>query len=457
MKVKYISILFVFVALTWNSCGLLDETSPNDIDASGAIQNADQAENALVGLYSSLQNANYYGGNYLLIADALGGNSTTGGFDNPLLDEIGAKTVTSSNGLVEELWLTLYRTIANCNYLLEALPAVGDIDADRSGQIEGQARAIRALAHFDLLRYFGYHWDTGSEYGIPVVQTIQSVEDIVPRSTVSASYQFITTELEAALGLVDPDDKRQQFINSASIHALLARVYLYQKNYTDAVSHATAVIDDPTFSLLEKDAFSSLYSSRRTTESIFELAFDNQNRSEYNSLTYSRPDALRTELFFLASPSLAAFFENRPDDVRATLQDYDPANHDESITSDGSGRTEKYRGEDTKDNPAYILRLAEMYLIRAEARGKAGGMEDLNTLRLLRGLTEITPVTDDDFLNAVLDERRAELNFEGHIYFDLARTGRITEVADSEFRAALPIPLREITATAEALRQNPGY
>lgn len=143
--------------------------------------------------------------------------------------------------------------------------------------------------------------------------------------------------------------------------------------------------------------------------------------------------------------------------MRATLQDFDPANHDESITSDGSGRTEKYRGEDTKDNPAYILRLAEMYLIRAEARGKAGGMEDLNTLRLLRGLTEITPVTDDDFLNAVLDERRAELNFEGHIYFDLARTGRITEVADSEFRAALPIPLREITATAEALRQNPGY
>lgn len=457
MKIKYLFIIFSTVALILSSCGLLDETSPNDINAAEAIRNADQAENALLGLYSSLQNPNYYGGNYLLIADALGDNCTTGGFDNPLLDEIGAKAVTSSNGLVEDLWLTLYRTIANCNYLLQALPAVNGLDPGRSDQIEGQTRAIRAMAHFDLLRYFGYHWDTGSKYGIPVVETVQMVADIVPRASVAATYQFITGELEAALNLVDPDDRSVQFINTASIHALLARVYLYAKNSASAAAHASAVIDDNTFSLLDKDEFPSVYSSRRTAESIFELAFDNQNRSEYNSLTYSRSDALRTELFFLASPSLAAFFENRPGDVRATLQDYDPANHDESITSDGSGRTEKYRGEDTKDNPAYILRLAEMFLIRAEARGKAGGLDDLNALRLIRGLEEISPATDEEFLNAVLDERRAELNFEGHIFFDLARTGKTADVLGDEFRAALPIPLREITATAGAIEQNPGY
>jgi hypothetical protein len=457
MKINILSIILLVFTVAFSACNLLDETSPNDIDAASAFKTAGDAENALLGLYSSLQNPNYYGGMYPLIADALGDNCTTGGFDNPLLNEIGAKTVTPSNTIVEDLWLSIYKTIANCNRLLEGLSRINDLDSDRRSQIEGQARAVRALAHFDLLRYFGYHWDAGSAYGIPVVKTVQGIGDIVPRSDVSASYNFITSELEVALNLVDSEDRSVQYINPASIHALLARVYLYKKDIAKAAENATAVIEDGTFTLLDRDNFSSVYSSRRTSESIFELAFDNQNRSDYNSLTYSRPDALRTELFFLASPSLAAFFAERQNDIRAAMQDYDPANQDESITSDGSGRTQKYRGETTKDNPAYILRLAEMYLIRAEAWGSADGLADLNFLRTIRGLAEISPADEAGYSQALFDERRAELNFEGHIYFDLARTGRTAEVLGDDFRGVLPIPLREITATNGIIEQNPGY
>lgn len=457
MKFKSLSIITLLCLLALSSCNLLDETSPNDIDAANAFKTASDAESALLGLYSTMQNPNYYGGMYPLVADALGDNCTTGGFDNPLLDEIGTKSVTSSNAIVQDLWLSIYRTIANCNYLLEALPNIEDLDSDRSSQIEGEARAIRALAHFDLLRYFGYHWDKNSVFGIPIVAKVQTIDEVVARSPVSACYTFIISELEAALELVDSEDRSVQYINAASIHGLLARVYLYEKNNAKAAENAAFVIEDPTYGFFGKDQFGKLYSDRRTTESIFELAFDNQNRSDYNSLTYSRPDALRTELFFLASPSLATFFAERPGDARTAYLDYAVENNDESITSDGSGRSQKYRGEESKDNPAYIFRLAEAYLIHAEASGLANGLSTLNTVRNIRGMDDVNPSNDDEFLSAILDERRAELNFEGHIYFDLARTGRAAEILGDDFRAVLPIPLREITATNGAVVQNPGY
>ena len=145
-------------------------------------------------------------------------------------------------------------------------------------------------------------------------------------------------------------------------------------------------------------------------------------------------------------------------DARASLIDF--VNNDESIIPDG--RTLKYRGEETRDNPAFIIRLAEVYLIRAEALGLAGGgLEDLNLIRINRG---ISPFAESDFadeaafLNSILDERKAELNFEGTRMFDLARTGKVTETLGIEtYQAIFPVPLREIIATDGVIVQNPGY
>ena len=139
--------------------------------------------------------------------------------------------------------------------------------------------------------------------------------------------------------------------------------------------------------------------------------------------------------------------------------DFDAADNDATILPDG--RTQKYRGETTKDNPAYIVRLAEMYLIYAEANGKTTGLSTLNTLRTARGLKALKTAdvsTDAAFVTAVLDERRAELNFEGHRLFDLARTQRFKSVIGADnFRSILPIPGREIAASGGKLSQNPGY
>jgi len=210
--------------------------------------------------------------------------------------------------------------------------------------------------------------------------------------------------------------------------------------------------------LLYADKFETIYSSRLTSESIFELSFDAQNQSAFNGSTYVRPDALRTEIFFLANQGTKDFFDARTDDKRSELLDF--IDNDVSILPDG--RTQKYRGEVTKDNPAYILRIAELYLIAAEAKKLAGGgLEYLNTLRESRGMAALDAgdvPNEESFLQAVLDERLAELNFEGHRYFDLARYQKIEDVLGVDnTNAVFPIPQREITATKDALAQNPGF
>jgi starch-binding outer membrane protein, SusD/RagB family len=450
--------LILFLAVNFTACNLLDETSPNDVATTDAIKDGASAEAALSGIYSSLQQKGYYGGQYPLIAEALTDNATTGGYQVISLDELGNKAVTPANVLTEELWLSIYRVVANCNGLLTALPSISDLTASRKKDIEGQARAIRALAHFDLLRYFGEHWNAASTFGVPIVTTVQTIDDRPARATVGAVYKVVTDELTAALGLIDATNATPQYVNVNTVNALLARVYLYQKQLTKADEFATKVIKSSNYSLLDAADYSSIFTSRRTSESIFELTFSVQNKSAFNTLTYNRDGAARPEVNFMASASLNDFFiKTRGSDIRARMLNFDSTANDVTIQPDG--RSEKYRGEDTRDNPAYIIRLAEMYLIRAEAKGKTAGLADLNTLREKRGIYVILPamvLTDDAFRTAILEERRAEFNFEGHRYFDLARLRRMkTDIGVADFRSILPIPGREIKTAG--LAQNPSY
>lgn len=450
----------LLLALCWVGCSkFLEESSPNDVDAATAIRDAASAEAALLGCYSALQHRHYYGGQYPLMSEPLCNNAATGGYSYLSLDQLGEKSVTPANILVEQTWIALYRVVANCNRLLDALPNVSDLDAERRKALEGQARAMRALVHLDVLRYFGEHWASNSAFGIPVITTVQTIDDKPRRSTVADTYKAIFDDLNQAAALLLPDETAPQYINLHTVYGLLARTYLFQGNRAKAAEYASKVIENPAFVLLDAADYTQVYTSRRTTECIFELAFDAQNRSDFNNLTYGRDDAIRPELSFMASKSLDDFFKARSGDVRANTTNFDPADNDATIIPDG--RSQKYRGEADKDNPAYILRLAEMHLIRAEALGLADGLDDLNLLRTKRGLSPLTQAelpSNDAFLRAILDERRAEFNFEGLYFTDLARTQKAADVLGVEpFRAILPIPNREIAASGGNLTQNPGY
>jgi hypothetical protein len=99
-----------------------------------------------------------------------------------------------------------------------------------------------------------------------------------------------------------------------------------------------------------------------------------------------------------------------------------------------------------------------MYLIAAEAAGATDGLSYINTLREKRGMAQIASVPSAaDFKQLILDERRAELNWEGHRYYDLARMGEVENVLGMDVKPVFPIPIREITASVGSIIQNKGF
>jgi starch-binding outer membrane protein, SusD/RagB family len=454
------SFYLFLIILLFTSCKGLDIVPEGDISLEQHFAKPQDAENALLGIYVTLQDKNYYGGFYVLAADALGGEAKTGGYNNPALDELGAMSVSPENVITDQMWSSIYKTITSTNYLIEGIYKIKEFAfLPRRNVIEGQARAIRAMAHFDCLRYFGEHWDTLSTNGIPIINKIKPFDEITPRQTVSACYDFIISELETAAKMMNPNEKKTQYMTYWAAKALLARVNLYKKNYEKAEYYATQVIEGKQFQLLSKENYPSVFKTRQTSESIFELAFSKDYTSSLNALTFASEKAIRPDIGFMAAESLKLFWLGRESDVRATLLTFDPQKNDETILPDG--RALKYRGEVNQDNSAYIIRLSEMYLIRAEATTPKKGIEDLNYLRAIRGLSKISTVfgiSNVDFDETLVAERRAELYFEGHRFFDLARWGQINMVLSvPEFRGCLPIPQKEINVSKNIIFQNKGY
>src|SRR5258708_10185030 len=457
---KRLFILASLLSLIFlSSCNKLNQVSPNDVPQTVLFKDTNSVKETLVGLYSTLEPETYYGAYYPMFADLNSDNGIAGGYNNTSLNEFGYYSVTPTNIYIQNMWVGLYHSIATANQILTGITALPDTDAGTQqliATIKGQALAIRAMVHFDLLRAFGYHWDTTSVYGIPVVTTVQKASDVVARNTVADTYTAIINDLQAAAALLSGvPDRNANYINPAVVNALLARVYLYKQDYVHAVTYAGLVISDGSYTLMDQNSFPSIYKQKLSPESIFELAYNQQSQSFFNATTYARPAAASTEVLLIASQNLQNFFASRPGDLRINLLDYASPNFYPNC------RTPKYCGEITKDNPAYILRIAEMYLIRAEAAGRLNGLSDLNLLMTHMGLAALAPsdVPDDaTYAQALSDENRAEFNFEGHRYFDLARTGQINAVLGVPATSSVyPVPQVELTATHGVVIQNPGY
>lgn len=456
-KITYFAISILFLgAITLPSCNFLELEPPDGVLQENVFTSANGFRSARIGMYAAMGDKDYYGGTFQLVMDSHSDDGANGGYSNTSYDEFGTlKSVTPSNILIEQMWLAIYNPINISNQILANIDNLKkeDFEEDEKNNINGEALFVRALCHFDALRTWGEHWDSTSIYGVPVVTRPQSFDKIVARSTVADTYKAIIDDLLQAKELVT--DSEKTFVNAISVDALLARVYLYKQDKVSAAAISEKIIADAgADALYEAADYIKIFTIKSSKESIFELGFTNQSRSSFNQLTYVRPDASRSETLILASADLGSFFKKRTDDIRASLVNY--TDNDPSISPDG--RTEKYRGEQTKDNPAYILRLAEQFLIAAEASGKANGLAYLNTLRKSRGMSIFaSSISDADFTQAVADERRAELNMEGHRYFDLARTNQVQEVMGKDVKSNLPIPLREITASNNTIIQNKGY
>ncbi len=445
---KKVSYILIVLSLGMISCTKMLDVQPTaSISADQAIKDETGVEKAITGAYYSLHDVGNYGRNHVIVEDLAADNLAWTGTTRDY-QQVADNLIASDNAIIDGIWTSNYDCINRVNNVLERIGSI-DMSTDKRNLYTGDALFLRALSNFNLLCYFG---------GIPIkIRPTLDLNNInqARNSVADVCAQIIADLLQAEKILPAPDKRSLGFASSFSATALLARVYLTQFQYTNnpaiaalAKAEADTVINEGKFTLAP--AYIDLFNGN-TTESIFEVVFDAQN---YNRLAqYFFPVSL-TGRYEVSPP--AAFVQS--------FQAADTFRFDASVKFDTVNLPYgiKYKDVSGGTDRVYVLRLAEMYMIRAEAMAFANGniediRNDINTLRLRAGLSPTTATTYDELKLAIENERRHEFAFESQRWSDLVRTKRATTVLGIDEKYTLmPIPLFELQ-TNTLMTQNPGY
>lgn len=434
MKITH---MIVAATLLFSACDSALVTDPTaSIDSETALSNARGVELALNGAYRSLQ---FQDRERIAFPDLYADNlDFTGTFQTDR--EFGLRDVTTSNGAVLGLWSDPYNGINRANNVIAGTAAASDLSSAKASLYRGEALFIRAYHYLQLVNWFG---------GVPLVlEPSKGVgeQSLVSRATAQEVYAQVVKDLEEAIPLL-PDGKVQGRATKGAANALAARAYLEMGDYAKARDKAQAVIASGTYSL--PASFASVFTTKHSNESIFEVQYTSLNR---NSLAFwFFPQELGGRWGFSPTAELNNLYGASDARGAAGIQ----------ITAN-KRYINKYPRISSGDDNFVALRLAEMYLIRAEANARTGAAEatvlaDINIVRARAGATPVSVAGQANLLDAVLNERRLELAFEGHRFFDLRRHGKATtKLQMNTNRLVLPIPQAERDVNPN-LTQNPGY
>lgn len=457
MRNKYFCTLIgcmYCIILPFLSCTKLVEVpSPlNQVINEDMFSNDKTATSAITGIYSTvIQNGNHFSSGSTTIYTGLGADELLSYATGTVRDEFFNNEIeVDGQGIINGIWLSAYNPIYITNNCIEQLSRATNLSAEVKDMLLGEAKFLRAFCYFYLVNLFG---------DVPlVVGTNYNENAILPRANVDDVYEFIIRDLEDARNLLNvsyPSAERVR-VNKWAAQALLARIYLYKGNWDKAETAASEVINSGLYSITP--VLNNVF-LKGSNETIWQLMPPSGYAFEARSFI---PPSAATSPTLIANPSLLSSFETA-DQRRVSwiwprvyrgVTYYHPYKY-KTIQATG---TEYY----------VVLRLAEQYLIRAEARAQqnniSGAANDLNIIRGRAGLGT-TPANDkNSMLFAIEKERRIELLAEfGHRWFDLKRTGR-SDVVLSILKPLTwqptdvlwPIPQTQINANP-ALTQNPGY
>lgn len=429
-------------ALALAACDSPLDTNPTaSIDAETALSTPRGIELGVNGAYRSLQSGNLYGVNLMVYPDLYADNlDFTGTFQTDR--EVGDRNINSTNGAVLSMWGDMFDGINRTNNILEAIPNVSELTASEADQYRGEALFIRALHYSILVGYFG---------DVPIVSDpARGVDEssLVARSPAAEVYDTIIANLEEAATLLGPGRGDGRATADAA-NALLARVYLETGDDPQARDKATLLIESPSYSL--PGSYATVFRTNNSAESIFELQYSINNSN--NQAFWFYTDNLGGRWGYSPTADLLAAHEAGDERL--------PVN----IGIDGGDRYgNKYERIENGDDNIVVLRLAEMHLIRAEANARLGAAAavvraDIDEVRTRAGLDPLpaTVDTEDELLDAILQERRVELAFEGHRFFDLRRHDVAADLLDiPSTRLLWPIPEAEREVN-DRLTQNDGY
>jgi hypothetical protein len=501
---KLINKALLSLALTGSllvsSCDSLLQVDPRQsIDSDGALNSPDAVDAALNSVYAKLRSARIYGRDLFAVADALADVGQTTSNSGRL---IGENNNQPGAHFSAGLWQTSYAAINEANLILDGISKVQGASAAQLARWEGEAKFLRGLYYFNLVRVYSYMptaiYEQGviDQGGIPVVTegVISSgvaLSRQTPRSTINEVYAQIYKDLEDAKRLLG-NGRGVQYGSAPAASALLSRVALYRGDYPKVVAESTAALASSVGTVLSGAAYVNGWRAPVNPESMFELRFalaeesigvNESLQSTYTALlNLTNKNAQGGWGDFIPNASVRAMFGlsalqigtpatdnnnwdvNRNADVRAQL--FTTGN-----TVRGAGRQIENTKFMSKSGFAYadnvpVIRKSEMHLNRAEAnfqlKNESAALTELNAFKALRGLPAVT-LAGNALLEEILLERMKEFIGEGQRFFDLKRYGRgivkttpAVVVAFDDFRILPPIPQREVDGNPN-LKQNRGY
>lgn len=477
----------------------LDTTDPTRVGSELFYKDQTEVEQALNGVYGQLQGIT----SSAYIFKEFTSDNTTIDF-NPL-DRGGAagweafeySTVNPGNGEISNLWNSYYSTLYNVNFALEKLAGSSTIDATAKAEIEGQLKFIRAYLYFDLVQYFG---DV-----VLVTSTLSTPEEAFDllRSPVADVYAQIESDLNDAAAALPAtyDAANAGRITKGAALSLLGKVYLTQKQYPEAVNTLKQVLPLG-YALLPVYADNFDPQKKNGVESIFEIQYQGGNDlGEHSNFMYLFAPRLSQDIVTGYASVVPAGRNIPTNDIIAAYEEGDlrkEVSLQEGYTN-ANGEwipipyITKYLYPHTvagrTDNNWPVLRYADVLLMLAEAINEQGASAEahdyLNQVRSRAGLAPLSGLDQASFRDAVLQERRVELAFENHRWFDLKRTKTPDELAQfmnahgaqeranptvprggvafnaldydySAYEHIFPIPASQILIN-DQLTQNPGY
>jgi hypothetical protein len=425
-------------------------------------------QSAIIGCYDQMQDPDWYGRYMLLVPDIMGDDVKQNSQANRAREWAEYNGSTNSVHEVDRyFWQEIYEAINMANQIINAPFEPAPALQDEYNQIIGEAYAVRALSHFDLVRLFAQHYTYtagASHPGVPIV-TEFDVTSKPARNTVAEVYAQIISDFNEAISLMTIDTGNAGRFSKEAAQALLSRVYLYMEDFANAETMATAVINSGKYALVDSADYATMFFPGLSSEAILEVINIQVDRYAFDHVGYMYQKTGYGD--YLPSKDLLNLIDEN--DVRKTTFVLDP----ELVGQYGEYRVNKFPsiGEDNGTDNIPVIRLSEVYLNRAEARAKsgndAGAQDDLNMIRQKRLSTapDVT-ATGQALLDEIAIERRVELCFEGHRIFDITRhkqnlvrvdcTAPVSTVTYPDYRFILPIPLVEMDANPNMV-QNPGY
>lgn len=501
---KLINKAFLSLALTGSllvsSCDSLLQVDPRQsIDADGALNTPDAVNAALNSVYASLRSTRNYGRDLFAVSDALADVGQTTSNSGRL---IGENNNQPGSHFSAGFWQNCYGAINEANLILDGLSKVEGASAAQLARWEGEAKFLRALYYFDLVKVYSYMptalYQPGviDQGGIPVVLEGVITSGVAlsrqtPRSTINDVYAQIYKDLEDSKRLLG-NGRGVQYGSTPAASALLSRVALYKGDWAKVVTESGLALASSVGTVLSGSAYVNGWRAPVNPESMFEVRFalatesigvNESLQSSYTALlNLTNKNSQGGWGDFIPNARVRGFFG------LAALQTGNPAtdNNNWDVTRNTDVRGQLYTTGNTvrgagrqiectkfmsKSGFAYadnvpVIRKSEMHLNRAEAnyqlKNETAALTELNAFKALRGLPAVT-LAGQALLDEILLERFKEFAFEGQRFFDLKRYGKgivktvpAVNLAFDDFKILPAIPQREVDGNPN-LKQNKGY